>query len=127
MAEWWKTAAWPWMKENWWAVLLAPLALIIFILMVASKFATRAPVAEVIDPLVEADKRAEVEENTRTHLLAAENTRLQFALEDIRTKYVTLQERLEHRVQEEVQALRDDPAALRALMLGIGPGTDPKK
>lgn len=126
MADWWKTAAWPWMKKNWWAVLLAPLALVIFILMVAAKFATRVPVG-IIDPLADADERADEEESTRTHQLAAENTRLSFALDDIRTKHAALQENLEQRVRDEVQVLRDDPQQLRALMLGIGPGTKPDK
>lgn len=121
MAKWWKETAWPWLKENWWALILAPVALLVLILMVMHKFALRGQL-ETLDPTANADERAKEERDKRKKLLEEENQRLEAELAEVSTKYEGLQAEFEQRLVDEVQSLREDPQRLRELMLGVGPG-----
>lgn len=121
MADWWKQTAWPWLKKNWWAVLLAPLALLIFALM----FLMRGKTGLVLDPLREADERAEFEAEVRAKALTKERDRLKARVAELEAENQAQQEHMERRIQDEVQALRENPEKLRELMLGVGPGSKP--
>ncbi len=118
MADWWKTTGWPWLKKNWWAVLLAPLALLIFVLM----FFMRGRQGVVLDPLAEANERAEEERRLRERGLQKERDDLAKRVQELEAEHEAQQEHIENRVREEVQALREDPEKLRELMLRVGPG-----
>lgn len=119
MKVWWLTKGWPWLKENWWVLLLLPLLLLTGITVVLYDL-TRS--VQVADPLREADTRARTEAETRARELQAEKDRLETELSDIRSKYQDLQTRFEERVANEVEALRNDPERLRRLMLEVGRG-----
>lgn len=123
MADWWKDQAWPWIKKNWWAVLLAPLSLIIFILM----FFARGRTGVVLDPLREADERAREEAEVRARLLEKEKADLAKKIGELEAVNRANQEHFERRVEEEIESLREDPERLRELMLRTGPGRQKKK
>ena len=121
MAKWWKTEAWPWIKENWWAVLLAPVAIIIFVLMFLAK--NRGGL--VLDPLGPADERAKAEAEIRTRKLAEEKKQLDSRVAELEAENRAQQEHMERRVEEEVTALQNDPERLAELMRRVGPGSKP--
>jgi cell division protein FtsL len=119
-AAWWRGTAWPWIKENWWAVLLLPAALVVAIVMVVWRF-TRRPL--VLDPLGEADARAALEAERRTQQLEEQRVQLEQQVAALEERYVEQQAVLERGIEEEVEALRNDPQRLRELMLRSGPGS----
>jgi len=119
MKTWWQQKGWPWLKENWWVLLLLPLLLLTGLTIVLYDL-TRT--VQVVDPLREADARARKEAETRARELQAEKERLETELAGIWTKYQRLQAEFEQRVASEVEALRDDPEKLRRLMLQVGKG-----
>ena len=119
MKTWWKQTGYPWLKENWWVVLLSPLLLVVVVsAMLYDRF--KNPV--VVDPLREADARALMEAQVRARELQAEKERLEKELTDIRAKYQELQDKFEQRLSDEVEALRNDPEKLRQAMLAAGRG-----
>lgn len=121
MADWWKQKGWPWLKKNWWAVLLAPLTLLVFALM----FLMRGKPGLVLDPLREADERAKTEAEVRVKALAKERDQLKARVQELEAENRAQLQHIERRVQDEVQALRDDPEKLKELMLSTGPGSRP--
>jgi hypothetical protein len=123
MADWWKNKAWPWLKSNWWTLLLMPLALIVLGGMLAAKLLNRGPA--VIDPLRNADERAMEEAETRARLLETEKLRLVARIDELTAENRSMQEHFERRLAEEAEGLRNDPERLRQLMLRAGPGRKP--
>jgi len=119
MKQWWRVTGYPWIKENWWVVLLFPLFLLVAVsVLVYDRFMGTV----VVDPLREADDRALVEAQTRARELQAEKERLEKELTDIRSKYQELQDKFEARLEDSVQELRDNPEKLRQAMLAAGRG-----
>jgi peptidoglycan hydrolase CwlO-like protein len=109
----------PWLKENWWVVLLSPLLLLVAVsVLVHDRFKG----VTVVDPLREADDRALMEAQTRARELQAEKERLEKELTDIRSKYQELQDKFEQRLSDEVEDLRNNPEKLRQAMLAAGRG-----
>lgn len=119
MKHWWQNTGYPWLKENWWLVLLSPLLLVVAVSVLVYDRVTRTV---VVDPLREADDRALLEARRRASELQAEKERLESELADIRAKYQDLQTRFEDRLAEEVDSLRDNPEKLRQAMLAAGRG-----
>lgn len=118
MKNWWIKEGWPWLKENWWVLLILPVvALAALGMFVMRALGTRTV---VIDPTAEADERARVEEYTRVRQLEAERDRLAAELSDLRSEHASLREHFEQRLADEVQELRDDPEKLRQAMLDAG-------
>lgn len=111
MKAWWKTKAWPWLKEKWWAVLVG-LALV-WALIVKRK-------VTVVDPVANADQRAALENTRRReevqrleHQLAEERGEL----EDVATAD---RAEAEAEAQSDVQELRDNPDELTRRMQEVG-------
>lgn len=116
---WWTTKGWPWLKENWWVVLLLPLMALAF---VGWYLMTKENAPTVIEPLAAADERAKTEAETRARQLEQENARLTAQLSELQTKYNTLQASMETRIASDVDGLRADPDKLRDAMLAAGKG-----
>jgi cytochrome c-type biogenesis protein CcmH/NrfG len=123
MKAWWLNKGWPWLKSNWWVLLILPLMALVAVGIWIWNRKQEVPVP--IDVLKPADDRAQVEAATRTKELEAEKIRLQQELTDITVKHDTLQSQFEERLQGEVDALRNDPERLRELMLSVGQGGKP--
>lgn len=123
MARWWKKTAWPWFKENWWAVLIAPLAILVLGGMLVARLFGRGP--DVPDPFREADERALEEQRTRARVLEAEKERLTRRVEQLEDQTHQLQEALEEALGGRVEDLREDPQRLKDLMVRVGPGEEP--
>jgi hypothetical protein len=119
MKIWWLTKGWPWLKENWWVLLLLPLLLLTGLTIVLYDL-TRS--VQVVDPLREADARARREAEARAQALQAEKERLEAELSDIRSKYQELEDKFAQRLADEVEVLRNDPEKLRQAMLAAGRG-----
>ncbi len=119
MKQWWRMTGYPWIKENWWFILLSPLLLLVAVsVLIHDRFKG----VTAVDPLREADGRALVEAQTRARELQAEKERLEKELTDIRSKYQELQDRFEARLADSVQELQDNPEKLRQAMLAAGRG-----
>ena len=119
MKAWWVNTGYPWLKENWWVVLLSPLLLFVAIsVLVYDRFMGTV----VVDPLREADDRALLEAQRRSRELQAEKERLEAELEEIRSKYRDLETQFNDRLAAEVEGLRNDPEKLRRAMLAAGNG-----
>lgn len=119
MKKWWLDTGYPWLKENWWVVLLSPFLLLVMVsVIIHDRFSS----VGVKDPLREADARAREEAEARARLLEEEKQRLEAELADIRQKYAELQTQLEARLTEGVDELRNDPEKLRQAMLAAGKG-----
>jgi len=116
MKAWWTETGWPWLKENWWVMLILPVMLLVWIAMRAK------PGTTIIDPLKNADARAKEEGEHREKMLEEENLRLEEELLDIKEKHDTLQKGFEEKLEEEVESLKRDPEKLRELMLRTGRG-----
>ena len=119
MKRWWQNTGYPWLKENWWVVLLSPLFLVVAVSVLVYDRVMRTT---VVDPLREADDRALVEAQTRARELQAEKERLEGELKDIQTKYDDMQTKFEQRLSEKIEELRNDPEKLRQAMLAAGRG-----
>lgn len=119
---WWTSTGWPWLKGNWWVLLLLPLMAIVAVGMFMMRFA-KPPV--IIDPTEKADERARLEAETRADQLEAEKARLALQLAVITAERDELRDKFEARLRDEVDALRDDPEKLREMMLSTGPGRRP--
>lgn len=117
MKTWWLDTGWPWLRQNWWVLLILPVMALVFI---ASRIYTR-PV-KVIDPVAPADERARVEAETRIKQLEAEKERLQRKLKALEADHNELIRKFEDSLKAEVEALRNDPERLRRLMLETGQG-----
>jgi F0F1-type ATP synthase membrane subunit b/b' len=116
---WWTETGWPWLKGNWWVLLLLPLMALVAIGMFMMRFMT-GPKTVVVDPLAGADERAKLEAETRAAQLEAERDRLAKELADLRTEHAGLRAQFEQRLEDRVQELRDDPEKLRQAMLDAG-------
>jgi hypothetical protein len=117
MKSWWLTTGWPWLKANWWVLLILPVMLLVAIGM---RLYRREVV--VVDPTGPADERARTEAELRIKQLEAERARLQRSLTELEATSRALMEKFEERLAEEVEALRKDPERLRQLMLETGQG-----
>lgn len=117
MKNWWVNTGYPWLRENWWVVLLSPL-----LILVAVSVLIHDRLLGVKDPLRDADGRAREEAETRLRLLEEEKQRLAAELADVRQKYEGLRAQLETKLADGVQELRDDPNKLRDAMLAAGRG-----
>jgi uncharacterized membrane protein len=120
MKTWWKDKGWPWIKENWWALLLLPVMLLVGLGMGALWLMRRPPQAVVVDPVEAADARALAESTRREKELAEERDRLAEQLKGIQEEYAKLRSEFESRLADEVEALRQDPERLREAMLRTG-------
>lgn len=118
MKTWWTEKGWPWLKGNWWVLLLLPVMALVAIGMFMMRFAM--PKTLVVDPLAEADERARVENYTRTRQLETERDRLAGELAELRVEHAELRSQFEARLADRVQELRDDPEKLREAMLDAG-------
>ena len=115
MKKWWIDTGWPWLKENWWVVLIFPLVALAY--AGHRLFGIAQP---AIDPLRDADGRASAEQAERTRALQAENTRLAAELARIQAEHAELLAGVETRLEKRVQELQDDPQKLRDFMLAAG-------
>lgn len=111
MKTWWTTTAWPWLRKNWWIVLLSPILLIPFLLSRLGRLFT-PEVVVVPDPLEPANERARVEEETRQRALAAEQARLERERQVLAGKHETATAAHEAEAAKDVETLRRDPQAL---------------
>ena len=115
MKDWWRSAAWPWLKKNWWLVVLFPIG----VLAVINKV-FRPHTSVVTSELLEAEStRHEVEE-------AAREAR-ELALEQKTARIIEVQEEHAAVVAELTEdqaskagALLDDPEALNSYLLQVG-------
>lgn len=119
MASWWKIKGWPWLKENWWAILLFPLAILIW----AMSFFR--PKVVVHDPTKEADERAKVEVGLRAKVEELERRRLARKVTQLEMENAQLAAGREAQLGEVVEELRKDPEKLKDLMVRVGPGDKP--
>ena len=97
-------AAWEWTKANWYWVLLAPVAFIPWLVLRL----TRKPAVVVLDPLKDADARAEAgraERETLEDVAEAERRQLEAELE---RKIADRTGTLEAQQAAEVEPLRND-------------------
>lgn len=118
-ASWWKETGWPWLKKNWWAVLIAPVALLVAV----GIFAQRKLV--VLDPVEKADRRAKEEAERRIRELQDAKLQLELELSREKTEHDTLQRELQEALSGDVDVLRKDPERLLRLMREVGPGRAP--
>lgn len=106
MKIWWNETAWPWLKQNWWVVLLAP---ILFLPWVAKAiFRMLTPPPEVIDPLKEADARAALERAKRDEAYRSGELERRETLKALEAKQEAATTALEARQAGEVEVLRED-------------------
>lgn len=119
LKKWWLEQGWPWLKENWWVLLLLPVLALVFAGMLIWN---RQVGVSVIEPLAEADERAKLEAETRIRQLEVEKKRLEDELAGIQKRYAALEASMEQRLADRVDELRRDPEALKAAMLAAGRG-----
>jgi len=120
MKAWWIYTGWPWLKSNYWVLLLLPVMAIVAIGMFMMRM--MPPKTKVIDPTAEADERARIEAETRGKAMSAEQGRLAQELEAVSAERDSLRAVLEAKQRNEVDGLRKDPEALREAMLRAGRG-----
>ena len=122
MKTWWLETAWPWLKENWWVLLILPVIVVVAVAMWSSRlfgvFSKKS--LQTIDPTAAADKRALEEAQKRRSELARENEQLARDLAKVRAKYDRLRRLHDKKLEDQVDELRQDPERLRALMLKVG-------
>lgn len=118
MKTWWTETGWPWLKGNWWVLLLLPLMALVALGMIMMRVMGGKTI--VVDPTEKADERARIEAETRAQQLEAERNRLALELAGVVRERDQLREQFEQRLADEVQALRDDPEKLRQAMLDAG-------
>lgn len=106
---WLRETAWPWLKINWWVVLLAPL---LFLPWLLGKLGAYMRGPTVIDPVVAADARARAEEATRDAASAEEARRRAEGLAEASTRHDEALAEVEAKAKTETGALREDPKAL---------------
>lgn len=119
MKTWWTSVAWPWLKSNWWVLLLLPLMLLVGVGLFVSKL-LKPPSVATIDPTEMADERARVEHETRVRALEQENERLKQELHETEARFASMREAYEAQLQSEVEDLRNNPDRLRELMKQVG-------
>jgi hypothetical protein len=104
MKIWWNETAWPWLKQNWWVVLLAP---ILFLPWVAKAiFRMLTPPPEVIDPLKEADARAAQEQAARSAAAQEGIREREATLDALEAKQEAAEAAVKARQADEVEAMR---------------------
>lgn len=116
MKTWWLETGWPWLKENWWVLLILPLVALVW---VARRMQQR-PV--LIDPTNAADERAYLEAKTRARQLEVENKRLENRVADLHEEMRRREAELRAEILSDVDRLRQDPDELLAYMKRHGPG-----
>lgn len=109
MKAWWMDTAWPWLKTNWWMVLLAPLLIVPWLLWRLGAYRREAV---VLDPLKDADERAKAEAAERGRLQAEEDARRAAELQAASDQAAASREALEAAQRGETDRLREDPKAL---------------
>lgn len=118
MKTWWIEKGYPWLKENWWVLLLLPVLALVAIGMAV----WNRPVISVVEPLKGADDRARREAEDRAARMEAEKARLEAELAKIREEHAKLQVDFEARLEAKMDDLRSNPAKLREAMLAAGRG-----
>ena len=121
MKYWWRTEGWPWTKENWWVLVLAPVMLVVVIGMVVMRL-TRRQITAVIDPVGRADARSREEIARRIVGLETERGQLKTELEALKAKHQAVLQNYERQLLDGVEQLRRDPEKLKDLMLRVGRG-----
>lgn len=116
MKKWWTETGWPWLKENWYLLLIFPVVALTYAFYRIFKFFP----SPVIDPLRDADHRAVEEQEKRLEELAKENQRLTEELAKIRAEYAAKDQALTEALSARVETLRGDPQKLRDAMLRAG-------
>lgn len=116
--EWWKSIGWPWLKSNWWVVLLLPVVAVVATAWVMSKYLR--PSVTILNPTQAADERAKIETETRFKQVAAEKQRLSLELIKIQKKYDDLLAEFDSRLEHRIDELRNNPEKLRQMMLNAG-------
>lgn len=124
MKTWWTTTGWPWLKGNWWVLLILPLMLLVVAGMALMRFLAAKP-PEVIDPTAGDDERERIETKTRNAQLTAQNAHLKRQLDDAAARHDAQRAAFEQTLKDQVPSLRDDPEALAALMRQVGQGAVP--
>ena len=124
MKTWWTSTGWPWLKGNWWVLLILPLMLLVVAGMAMMRFLGSKP-PEVIDPTAGDDERERIETKTRNAQLTAQNAYLQRQVTEITARHDAQRAAFEQTLKDQVPALRDDPEALAALMRQVGQGAVP--
>jgi hypothetical protein len=118
MKTWWIEKGWPWLRENWWVLLLLPILGLVALGMAV----WNRPILNVVEPLREADELAKKEAADRETATRAEKLRLEAELIKIREEHAKLEANFEARLEAKVEDLRSDPAKLRETMLAAGRG-----
>lgn len=117
MTSWWNDTAWPWLRVNWWKVLIFPVGLVLLLRALAPR---RPPIPDVIvDPVREADRRAEEEATRRKIELKTESDALRARLDAIKAEHAEVMRRMNTAQQLRYEELRDDPEALNAWLLSL--------
>lgn len=111
MKSWWKKTAWPWLQKWWWKILVG-------LALVAAAF--RRAGGAVVDPVIEADKRAAKEREVREQAEEDHKQRVQEGLEalDKAAEHERTQETAER--VDDLTELRGDPDELTRRMLQAG-------
>lgn len=107
--SWLKTKFWPWLKVQWWKILLG-------LTLLAALFKGR----QVIDPLEDADARATKERQRRDEETKKSEEALADALEAAEGKASEERQAEEKAAAEDVEDLRESPDELTRRMLEAG-------
>lgn len=111
---WWRSTAFPWLKENWkW--LLFPIGILLFVL---GKLSSGRGVVTV-DPTAEADARAREERERRDREIAAERDRLETRLAEVHAEHQAKLQQLSQDQRERAAELQQDPEALNAWLRSL--------
>lgn len=116
MKKWWTETGWPWLKENWYLLLIFPVVALTYAGYRFFKFFPNP----VVDPLLNADTQAREEAKKRIEELEKENERLTKELVSIRAEYDAKEQKLLETLSNSVETLRGDPQKLRDAMLRAG-------
>jgi len=115
VSKWWNEKARPWLKKNWWAVVLFPLGILIIInkvfrphlTVVTSEISGAAAAKEEID--AEADKQRAEADAKRTERLA-----------EVQEQHAETVAALTTEQAAKVEELLKDPEELNSFLLSVG-------
>lgn len=110
LTEWWTTKAWPWLRKNWWVVLLSPILFLPWLVLSVVRALTAVPVPA--NPLGKADERAKVEGAVRGDVATREAAERAETVEALEAKVESSVSALEDRQKQETPAMREDLTAL---------------
>lgn len=110
LITWCKEIALPWLRKNWWVVLLSPILFLPWLVLSVVRALTAVPVPA--NPLGEADERAKVEGAVRGDVAAREAASRAETVEALEAKVESSVSALEDRQEQETPAMREDLTAL---------------